>query len=492
MTTVIEDASTVKHCDECGQVMTVAHRIFEGKHYGSCCYAKVFVTCSCSRCGESTRAHRFQSEPICRVCDRETRTCIRCDKQVERAGLRIGTGVVCPACVPYFHDRQTCQRCGEKAFRLSRAPTLGIEESICDQCRNKLTHATCSRCRKYRAVVERDEDDKALCKDCSPGQEVSHVCGGCGSNVPGGGESDCLRCYNQKSVQAHASTATAALENEWARQFLLDYSQWLLDTRPEKPALHMQLFKDNDFFLKLDRGFAKKTDITEVTLLQYFGTAVLRKHLLASRFLGDWLSLTMTTASKVESAEQQRVQSILSMHAAQPFGVVLVQYEQWLDIYRTQTRTKRLYLSAAAMFASAVELSEQVPPSDSACAAYFHKKPGQRNNVGRFFRFLTDKYQWALPLPEKKTKTGIPTTVHRLKSQLSIIADVGIDNASHSVLVHVMAVSLGFTEAQLTPFPLITRHGKDMAMQVNGENLSLLAPIDSIAKEIYRRQQSAI
>ncbi|MGH8049343.1 MAG: hypothetical protein ACREPB_01635, partial [Arenimonas sp.] len=290
---------------------------------------------------------------------------------------------------------------------------MGIEESICDQCRNKLTHATCSRCRKYRAVVERDEDDKALCKDCSPGQEVSHVCGGCGSQVPGGGESDCLRCYNQKSVQAHASTATAALENEWSRQFLLDYAQWLMDAYPEKPALHMQLFKDNDFFLKLDRGFTKKMEITEDGLLRYFGTAVLRKHLLASRFLCDWLSLTMTTASKVESADQQRLRNILSMHADQPCGAILRQYEEWLEIHRTQTRTRRLYLSAAAMFASAVELSEKSPPSDSACATYFIKKPGQRNNVGRFFRFLEDQHHWKLSLPKKKTKTGIPTTVNR-------------------------------------------------------------------------------
>jgi hypothetical protein len=227
-----------RYCDECGRSIVNAHRIYKSNEYCSSCYPRVFVPMACSRCGKQSRVHRHMtSAVVCRTCERETRRCLRCERPVWKAARIVDGHPVCGRCVTHFLDPEPCAWCGVATVHLSRAPGVGINEKICNSCRNKLTHRSCAVCRRYRPVAGLLATGKPHCQACVPGAEQTHPCPDCGSILPGNGKGKCVACLNGSRIKHDASVQVLALEKDWTRIAYREFGQWLLREQPRKPNL---------------------------------------------------------------------------------------------------------------------------------------------------------------------------------------------------------------------------------------------------------------
>lgn len=221
------DKKGVRFCDECGRGIAKAHKIHKSHEYCDTCYPRVFPSVPCSQCGESARPHRNDPQPpVCTACEIAQRKCIRCEKSVPRAALVLDGKAVCPSCVPYFREPAACAHCDRKTTRLSSAPSHGITEKICESCRNKLTHATCGGCGKYRKVAQRSELG-ARCVRCVDNPEVEHACPDCGSAVHGAGKSRCRSCANKIAMMRELNLTSAIFRNEWVAILWTRFGIWL-------------------------------------------------------------------------------------------------------------------------------------------------------------------------------------------------------------------------------------------------------------------------
>lgn len=318
----------------------------------------------------------------------QERTCGRCARPFTgKASYVIGESVICPSCGPYFRDPAVCSRCGTSSTRVSRL--FGAGDPICDSCRNKLTQATCGRCRKSRLPAYFGPDSRPLCADCVPGLEVNHNCPACGLVLPGSGEARCTSCYNLEATTVRATALSPLLHHAWVRSLWMGYPAWLHKQRPDKPALHKMLESHFPFFEMLDHAFASRADLTGPTLRGRLRPNVLRKYLLASSYTIETCGLVSASGSGMVESEEDTIAALLAKAKETPYGVMLADYARWLDKGERAIRTCRLYISAARIACSAICASGQ-KPSVEALAAYLLGAPGSAANLSVFRRYLSE------------------------------------------------------------------------------------------------------
>jgi hypothetical protein len=486
-----------RYCDECGRTIAKAHRIFEGNDYCATCYPRIFVSRPCAQCGTSARVHRLSKVPaICRPCSKSGRVCIRCEKPIVKAGMLSAGKPVCPSCVPHFREKAPCSACGKLTTRLSAMPSIGIHEKVCDSCRKKVTHKTCAICRKHRKVAGIAEDGKPFCDACQPGEAVTHPCPTCHTQVPGKGASKCRSCLNFAQIVHETDLAVLTLTREWGQVLCRQFASWLYQRHPAAPNLIRIVRSHHIFFERLDTQFSHVEDVTAQSLLEVFGTAGLRKHLLASQFLSDTLNLEVTPELKSENADLERIRSKLFENKKSPWGQIFEQYAAWLLESGIPTRTRRLYLGTAESFCQFVKLSN-APWSEDAIVQFLRKQPGLRANLFKFVGHCSRAYGWDVKMPPRTAaqhrQASVPATVTQLQKLLHLIGRQGVDKVDKKTLARIIAKSLGF------PLKTILSISHDdcraraaaLVLTVGGENITIPQELDDIMRAYIRRLDTA-
>ncbi len=435
-----------RYCDECGRTILKAHRVFQDNDYCASCYPRVFISKPCTQCGASARVHHLSRQaPFCRSCLNSGRVCMRCEKPVVKAGMISEGKPVCPACVPYFRTPEPCTGCGSMSTRLSAMPSVGIYDKLCDSCRNKITHRTCSVCRKYRKVAGTTADDKPYCEACVPGRETVHSCPDCGVELPGAGEGRCRSCLNRNQLIKEATLHAAAMTHDWMRRHCTGFAEWIWRRHSESPGLTAKYRQHQPMIERLDASFANESDVSAAALLTTFGTATLRRHLLVTQYFQDALNLSISSKEKAEAADLDRIRTKLLESKGTSWSAVLHRYSAWLENESVAIRTWRLYVATAESFCSAACVGD-APWKMEQARKFVRAHPGCIANLSKFFRYCNRVEGWSVAMPKRDDsakRARVPTTVSSLKKLLRRVSEVGIDEVDRETLCRVMAKSLG-------------------------------------------------
>ena len=455
------DLKGVRFCDECGRTLVKASRIDLGNEYCATCYQRTFKSVPCSRCLKPMRAHKNEAgTPVCDACERAARVCLRCGKPTPVAGRLVEGGAVCAACAPHFAKPKTCPWCGVARQRLSKSEPF--EVAVCDHCRNQTTHATCTRCRRYRPVATSDPHEAPLCADCLPGVEAMHACPDCGINVVGGGQGRCRACVNRVVVREDSEQVADTLAPPWCQTLWTSYVEHRLHEHAKSSRLRQSLTKDASFFRLLGDAFAALEDVTPAAMGRRIPSAVLRRHLIASRFVLGERDLGELTEQRSVKAETERSANVIGDAEGEPYQEVLQRYGAWLQGKGTALRTARQYLRSAETYARAVRLDGGKPWKYDTMVVFLRKHPGLGANLGRFTTFCREHLGWDVAMPPKADWKGYRSTERLGERKL---ADVVRKLASRSAeswttkdLARVLSLSLGITAVELTR----TRTVRDM------------------------------
>lgn len=441
------DKKGVRYCDECGRSIDKAHKIHLSNEYCGSCYARVFTAVPCSCCGGNAHSHRNDPKPaLCSRCMIAERKCIRCEKSVPRAALLVEGKPVCPSCVPYFRDQGTCPHCNRKTSRLSSVPSAGITEKICEPCRNRLTHATCGACGKYRKVAQQSAKGP-MCSGCVDDPSIVHACPDCGDAVSGGGNSRCRSCANKVALDRELNLTAAIFVHEWSATLWRRFGAWLHVRQSSKPNLIGLLRSHQIYFERIDATFSSVLDLTEASLLRLFGTATLRAHLLPTRFLAEQLDIQVSAEAKLDAAERARIDELLQASKREPWGAYVQSYLAELDRDGLSLRSIRMYLSTANQFASYAGLTQR-PWTTGQIERFVAARPGTRNNLSRFVSFCRQSQGWDVVMPRKGSTSIAPIkhpaqSVSKLAKLIKKIDASGMDQADRKMLREVLATALG-------------------------------------------------
>lgn len=333
-------------------------------------------------------------------------------------------------------------------------PSAGVFEKICDSCRNKLTHATCSVCRKYRKVSHRSEDNSPQCVDCAQNTSVSHPCPGCGTDVPGKGLSKCRGCLNKVAIEREVTLSSALFVHAWVATLWARFAAWMHERRPANPKTLSALRSHQVFFERIDAVFTSPLELDGRSILQLYGTAELRKHMLPVQFLAEQLDVHVPSQAKSAASEEDRIREVLIAAKRQPWNTLLHGYYQNLAASALAGRSVRMYVSSAALFCGYANVGSEAWQA-GLLERYLHDKPGARNNLHRFVTFCRDFQGWDVRMPTKgalvRPLIDPVRSAQKLRGLIKKIEEAGIENSSRSDLGAVIAVSLGLrTESILS------------------------------------------
>lgn len=473
------DPKSGRYCDECGRQIEKAIRTHAGKDYCRACYQITFVRMECSKCNGAMRAHYHSLEdPICRRCERSTRTCFRCGKFTPRAGKLIGKSAVCKACSPYFREQQPCPQCGRLSSTLSRPLSLGILEAICAKCRNRLTHATCVICTKYRRVERRDDSGRPFCAPCNQNPKLTHTCPKCAIRLPGGGSSMCPACTLTNAVERDAALINAQLEFGWIRNLWQDFVSANLSKQLESPRMRRQIERSAMFFLALDRSFPRSEDVNSTSMLELLGSKFLRSHLLASRFTIEQLALRDLGPKRGLLVEQQRLENILVRSSKMRYAALLKGYSDHLGA-TVASRTKRLYLRAAEAFCSDNRASSETSWTNAQLLGYLKANPGMGASLARFVSYCRLQFGWQVSMPPKPSWLYVSKSDRRVKKLRRLLEITNLTPKESLPMIataRILSLALDVPTAQLLRERTEGRVRKHANGDINLTNDATIAP----------------
>lgn len=442
-----------RYCDECGRGIVNAIRVHQGKDYCRACYQRTFLPVPCAICTKQMRAHKHAAEkPVCEACIRSTRTCMRCGRFTPIAGKIIGKSATCVACAPHFREKHPCNQCGRLSSRLSRPLFADMQDPVCDSCRNKLNHATCRNCGKYRKFVGHTAKGTPYCADCIPGSEITHNCLGCGAVVNGSGLSRCRSCTNKAAILKNASFVAVELEAMWCRELWQAFVEHILSDDSSSPQIKSRVEHAADFFRELSQLFPSRDMFAADLMIQKVGSKFFRRHLLASRFVISKFGVSAFEEKRSLSVEQQRIANILDRSSDGAYVVSLSVYAQWLTDQKVAVRTARLYLRAAEGFCAHCKFDGTNSWTEPAMIEYLKGSPGQAASLGRFVTYFRKQRGWDVRIPPKKLwqkNSDMTKSVKNLRKSIRALAAKPDGRLTTKDLARVLSLGLDIPAVQL-------------------------------------------
>lgn len=269
--------------------------------------------------------------------------------------------------------------------------------------------------------------------------------------LAGSGQGRCTGCLNRERIERDAAVQVLALEREWSRAAYLGFGRWLLEAQPDKPHLAKVFAGHFPFFAQLDVSVANPDTLQGNGLLETFSVAELRKHLLPVRFLEAHLGASLDEAAKVEQVERSRITEKLLASRRAPYAVVLNRYVDWLNGHETPTRTIRLYLTAASQLCEIEGLGESGQCSEGQLQHFLRRHPGSRASLFSWLTFGRTVLGWEVTMPRRSSgAVRQPRTVRDLSVLISKIQQVGLDQASETLLRKAIAKAFGFQAIRMT------------------------------------------
>lgn len=394
--------SKVPHtcCDECGGVIVHAHRLEAGKAYCGRCYARVFVSKPCVKCGKSARVHRYREAPLCRTCVRAGEVCLRCAKAiVGKAGRRIQGKPVCPSCAPHFRELRRCPECGRESKRLSRIPSRGIDIPVCDRCRGAVLAGECSICGKICQPVGGQGAERTVCRSCA--FPDLHGCDQCGAPMPGAKSGICRACSHDAKVERRVRADVQLLEQTWVRDLFLRFCSWDGFSRKFQRVLR-RIDVYAEFFRRIDTNCRDPSRLTQDRLFEMFGAEGLRRCFQALSFLVAEAGLVWDPSKQKDLVETRRVATLLATHEGRAWINDLRNYYAALRA-RTdrplKLRTIRGYVIAAAGLLHVAHVDAASTLEETHIRRYLARHRGQAASITPFLAYLEETYGTAISRP---------------------------------------------------------------------------------------------
>lgn len=432
------DSQGRRTCDGCYTPMVTAHKVYKGSEFCGTCYSRQFVSADCPTCNGNVVHHvSDQQPPSCGSCLRDQRRCARCQRPAPDArivrdtvpGPDGGAGItheslVCASCYPYTTPELPCPICNRPSQRLSGAAHLPDDLRACPSCVNKQTHATCSRCRRYRKVISFNESGGPLCIGCTGDRPAQHECPGCGSTVKGAGSAQCDACSIAARLRREVSLKAAAIEREWVASLFTAFGEWLLVKNVATGALPKTAVRAFAFFRAIDLDAETHQPIVARDLLRIFDSKQLRANLNVTRFLCERYGFQIDDAARAVARDQALIARGLEESASKPWAEYLVGYKAWLQ--GRPSRTQAQYFRTAQAFCEATELSECFDQSD--LVKYLESAPGSRANLSVWVTFVRSRYGWMVTMPPKTAQR--PSIKRDALTLVELLERVGVPSSA--------------------------------------------------------------
>ncbi len=389
-------------CCTCGESIKNARKIQNGSPYCEKCYFRLFVKLECSMCGGSVRALRNDTAPICGPCSCEGRTCLRCQKPVPRAGMRVGNQVTCKSCAPYFRAKEPCERCGTPSSKLSRI--LGVtEQRICATCRTRELNVTCSSCGKYRTRYALTAIGQEVCKSCASAPGAVHTCPDCGEPVGGVGDAPCMPCGFARSLRRRGTALATLLRSAPCQALLSAFVAWCVrSNRTSKALAKFDVYAEA--IATLDAALPPGSQLTPLFVASQFGQEGLRRLGLLAMFLAE-TGLHPSAQVLRDKAEDLKLDSLLAGIRAENFEKEVSEYVAHLELAHRglSRRSVRTYVGAAIRLWASIYARGATSITQAEVDAFLRRNAGYRNSISRYLGFLSETNVTAkrLQIPSK-------------------------------------------------------------------------------------------
>lgn len=334
-----------------------------------------------------------------------------------------------------------------------------------------------------------------MCAACSEDPTIFHLCPDCGVSVPGGGNSRCRACSNKVALRKELELSAAIYTHEWVATLWRRFGDWLYAQKGSAPNLIKVLRSHQIYFERIDAAFPSVLDLNETSLLRLFGTAMLRLHLLPTRFIAEQLDIRVSEDAKQDAAERARIEDLLQVCKGRTWGIHLQDYLSALDSAGLSLRSLRMYLSTAIQFATDVGLADG-PWTQPQMEKFLSRHPGARNNLSRFVSFCRQSKDWDVGMPSKGSL--IKPLKDPVKSKLKLeklIAKANMSEpsaAERHVVEQILATALGMSLKALRTLSLTDLHvtEKGMTLTSNREKIVLPDELLPYGRRLYECLQA--
>lgn len=413
-------AAEQRCCSSCADPIDKAVRVHLGRSYCRGCYDAYFWPVTCATCNGTMRAFHLEMDgAVCDACQRAKRSCLRCGRPTPVAAKIVDGNAVCKSCVGFFSKLQRCGRC----FGLSRrvqltsleAPSGAYREAqnpedeadgspLCQPCRNKDSHATCSVCRKYRRVEARRADSKPLCVACAAPEPVTHACPSCGERVAGGGQGRCLPCTLKDAAMRRAAAARLRLGRDWCRELWDLFVHQLTQTPGQMSKASARITGSLEYFKLIDTKFASREAITGASLHEAIDSPTHRRNLLAYRFLLGQVDAAGTDDAREQSNEVRRLGDVLARSSGRAYAEILARYVDALLEAGMKPKTTRLYAGVAQSFCEHGRVNASQAWAPTAILDFLAETPGAANSLSKFVTHCRTALGWEVVMPSKAAR----------------------------------------------------------------------------------------
>jgi hypothetical protein len=247
---------------------------------------------------------------------------------------------------------------------------------------------------------------------------------------------------------------SASFEAQWVRELWNGFVSLQLEEAASSPKLRPTLERAASFFAALEKAFASAREIDAQSLAERMDSRLLRKHLLASRFLATTLGLDETEHHRETMTERRRIAQIISRCEKAKYREVLEQYVEWLRTAGVADRTARLYLRAAESFCADVGVDPSQAWREQDTLRYLAKMPGLAASLSRFFRYCREGRTWNVSLPPKSLWVGtsakrLASQIMRLREALRRVSDLDTAALTTREVARILSIAMNLPTAQL-------------------------------------------
>lgn len=383
-------------CDGCQKPIQKAHARLNELSFCGTCYQKDFEPVVCEGCGKGTRRYLGQGEPLCKSCKILDRACVGCGKHLQKAARVIEEKRYCWPCVVKTLPQEPCERCGELAAPLSKAPSLGIEQRICRKCRDRLTKVTCGNCRKYRKPAGTDGKGRVICKKCL--EEPIFICPNYSHEGLRYSGAESQSCYWTRKLADSIREGKKRFKQRWVQALYEQFGEDLIATHGSYYAYH-HIDEASVVFWWLSGNISERSlPIEPKATLGRLGIVGIQKHMLVVRYLTRKEVIEPITKADEIQHNVRYLRQYVFHKRKHWYGSLLKEYLEYILRHYDISQERKLrgasfttvyaQLNSVKRFLALLEKNDVQKIDSSTIDKLISKHPGDAKSLREFIEFL--------------------------------------------------------------------------------------------------------